>query len=49
LLRELDHDGHTTAGAVYLNVAIADDATHTAGSGTWTGTIILDWSLLGDY
>lgn len=42
-------DGHTTAAPVYLNVAIADDATHTAGTGTWTGTIILDWSILGDF
>lgn len=43
------YDGHTTAGPVYLNVAIADDATHTAGTGHWDGTIILDWSILGDY
>lgn len=43
------YDGHTTAGPVYLNVAIADDATHTAGTGTWTGTITLMWSMLGDF
>lgn len=43
------YDGHTTAGPVYLNVAIADDATHTAGTGTWTGTITLIWSAIADY
>ncbi len=43
------YDGHTTAGPVFLNVAIADDATHTAGTGHWTGTIILEWSIVGDY
>ncbi len=43
------YDGHTTAGPVWLNVAIADDATHTAGTGTWTGTIIIDWTVMGDY
>jgi len=43
------YDGHTTAGPVYLNVAIADDVSHTAGTGKWSGTIILDWSILGDY
>lgn len=43
------YDGHTTAGPVFLNVAIADDATHTAGTGTWTGTITLLWSAIADY
>lgn len=43
------YDGHTTAGPVFLNFAIADDATHTAGTGTWTGTITLLWSPIADY
>jgi hypothetical protein len=43
------YDGTTTSGPVYLNVAIADDATHTAATGTWTGTITLTWFMLGDY
>jgi hypothetical protein len=43
------YDGTTTPGPVYLNVAIADDATHTAATGTWTGTITLTWVMLGDY
>jgi len=40
------YDGRSTAGAVFLNFAIADDATHTAGTGTFTGTIVLSWSKL---
>jgi hypothetical protein len=43
------YDGHTTAAPMYLNVAIADDATHTAGTGTWTGTITFLWSCIADY
>lgn len=43
------YDGHTTAGPVYLNFAVADDATHTTATGSWTGTIVLDWSILGDF
>ncbi len=43
------YDGHTTAGPVWLNFAIADDGTHTAATGTWTGTIIMDWTVMGDY
>lgn len=41
-------DGTATAVDMYLNVAIADDATHTAGTGTWTGTIEFVWMVLGD-
>jgi len=37
-------DGTATAAPVFLNFAIADDATHTAGTGTFTGTITLLWS-----
>lgn len=41
------YDGTVTAGPVFLNFAIADDATHTTGTGSFTGTIILTWTLLG--
>lgn len=37
-------DGRTTAAPVFLNFAIADDASHTSGTGTFTGTITLLWS-----
>jgi hypothetical protein len=40
-------DGRTTAAPVFLNFAIADDATHTAGTGTFTGTITLAWVNVG--
>ena len=36
-------DGTVTAAPVFFNVAIADDVTHTAGTGTFTGTITLVW------
>lgn len=36
-------DGRTTAAPMFLNFAIADDASHTAGTGTFTGTITFDW------
>lgn len=36
-------DGRTTKAPVFLNFAIADDATHTAGTGTFTGTITFAW------
>jgi len=42
-------DGHTTASDVYLNLAVTDEATHTSGTGTFTGTIKLAWIYLGDY
>jgi hypothetical protein len=41
-------DGTGTPAPVWLNVAIADDATHTAGTGKFTGTITLTWVNLGD-
>lgn len=41
-------DGTATAKDMYLNIAIADDATHTAGTGRFTGTVKFDWSILGD-
>jgi hypothetical protein len=37
-------DGRTTAAPMWLNFAIADDATHTAGTGTFTGTISFVWT-----
>ena len=36
-------DGRTTAAPMFLNFAIADDATHTSGTGTFTGTITFVW------
>lgn len=41
-------DGTATAAPVYLNFAIADDATHTAGTGTFTGSITICWMKIGD-
>ncbi len=41
-------DGTATAPVMYLNFAIADDGTHTAGTGTFTGVITFVWMLLGD-
>ncbi len=41
-------DGTATAPVMYLNFAIADDGTHTAGTGTFTGVITIVWMLLGD-
>lgn len=39
-----------TGGAkdVYLNFVIDDDATHTAGTGTFTGTVTMLWTNVGD-
>lgn len=42
------YDGTTTAAPMFLNFAIADDVTHTAATGTFTGTIQFIWSNLGD-
>lgn len=42
------YDGTTTPGPVFLNFAIADDATHTAGTGSFTGTITISWEKIGD-
>jgi len=41
-------DGSTTAKDLFLNFVIDDDATHTAGTATFTGTIIFNWEMLGD-
>lgn len=40
-------DGTSTAAPVFLNFAIADDVSHTAGTGTFTGTITIYWCNLG--
>lgn len=41
-------DGTTTPAPVFLNFAIADDASHTAGTGSFTGTITFSWEKIGD-
>jgi len=41
-------DGTTTAKAAFLNFAIADHASHTSGTGKFSGTVILHWINLGD-
>jgi hypothetical protein len=41
-------DGTATAAPVFLNFAIADDVTHTSGTGTFTGVITLMWMKVGD-
>lgn len=41
-------DGTATAKDLYLNFAIADDATHTSGTGSFTGTVTVIWSKVGD-
>lgn len=41
-------DGTATAKDMFLNFVIDDDATHTAGTATFTGTISVAWINLGD-
>jgi hypothetical protein len=41
-------DGTATAVDMYLNLVVDDDATHTAGTGSFTGTITFIWANLGD-
>lgn len=41
-------DGTATAKDVFLNFVIDDDATHTAGTAAFTGTIRILWKFLGD-
>ena len=41
-------DGTATAKDMYLNFVIDDDATHTAGTATFTGTIVFNWEMMGD-
>lgn len=41
-------NGMTTAKDMFLNFVIDDDATHTAGTATFNGTIEFNWEMLGD-
>lgn len=41
-------DGSATPVDAYLNLVVDDDATHTAGTGTFTGTVTIVWVNLGD-
>ncbi len=41
-------DGTLTPAPVFLNFAIADDVTHTAGTGKFTGIITIAWEKIGD-
>lgn len=41
-------DGSAGAKDVYLNVLVDDDASHTAGTGSFTGTVTINWVKLGD-
>lgn len=41
-------DGTSTPAPVFLNFAIADNASHTAGTGTFTGTVTISWEKIGD-
>jgi len=40
-------DGTGTAIDLYLNLVVDDSATHTAGTGTFTGTVSFNWELIG--
>ena len=41
-------DGTATAKDLYLNFVIDDDASHTAGTATFTGTVTIMWTIIGD-
>ena len=41
-------DGTTTAKDLFLNLVVDDEATHTSGTGTFTGTVTIVWLNLGD-
>jgi hypothetical protein len=41
-------DGTTTPLDLYLNVEIDDNAAHTAGNGTFTGTVEFTYIRIGD-
>lgn len=41
-------DGTATPVDMFLNFVVDDDAAHGAGTATFTGTIVLLWTLLGD-
>lgn len=42
-------DGTTTPVDLYLNLVVDDDATHTSGTGTFTGTVTVLWTNIGDH
>lgn len=42
------YDGSATAAPMYLNFLVTDDATHTSGTATFTGTVQFSWENLGD-
>jgi hypothetical protein len=41
-------DGTATAKDLFLNLVVDDSATHTSGTGTFTGTVTLLWAIVGD-
>lgn len=41
-------DGTSTAKDLYLNLVVDDDATHTSGTGTFTGTVTIVWMIIAD-
>ena len=41
-------DGTGTAKDLYLNLVVDDSASHTSGTGTFTGTVTLVWMIVGD-
>ena len=41
-------DGTATAKDLFLNLVVDDSATHTSGTGTFTGTVTVTWLNLGD-
>lgn len=41
-------DGTATAKDLFLNLVVDDDATHTSGTGTFTGTVTIVWMIVGD-
>lgn len=41
-------DGTSTAKDLFLNLVVDDEATHTSGTGTFTGTVTILWTVVGD-
>lgn len=41
-------DGTATAKSMFLNLVVDDDVTHTAGTGSFTGTVTIYWIRVGD-
>jgi len=41
-------DGTATAKELFLNFVIDDDASHTSGTAAFTGTIVMNWEMIGD-